>query len=186
MLFGDGIAYLGFGLAWGVAIAAVATIQLLFALWIDLGNDRRAALALLIAIALFFTSSKTKQKNNEIAKAKPETHRDLVKIAAVSRYHGDRYGRDLVAIVRKALEIPEAELPDKNDPKPWIRDKALENRINRLKTIRDRQFDPEVVQARHASSRPGPSSSAIRPPTCGSICRTRATSTTMPRACGAG
>lgn len=93
----------------------------------------------------------------EIAKAKPETHRDLVKIAAVSRYHGDRYGRDLVAIVRKALEIPEAELPDKNDPKPWIRDKALEARINRLKTVRDRyakelKIDPSVMGARHILS----------------------------------
>jgi hypothetical protein len=47
---GAGIEYLGFGLAWGVAIAAVATIQLLFALRIDLSNDRRAALAFLIGL----------------------------------------------------------------------------------------------------------------------------------------
>lgn len=90
----------------------------------------------------------------EIAKAKPETHRDLARIAAVSRYHADRYGRDIVNAVRKAMEVPEAELPDKNEPKPWIRDKALENRINRLKTVRDRyakelKIDPAVLGARH-------------------------------------
>ncbi len=93
----------------------------------------------------------------EIAKAKPATHKDLTKIAAVSRYHADRYGRDLVNIVRRVLEIPEAELPEKNEPKPWIRDKALENRINRLKTVRDRfakelKIDPSVLGARHILS----------------------------------
>ncbi|HYO77178.1 MAG TPA: ribonuclease D [Thermoanaerobaculia bacterium] len=93
----------------------------------------------------------------EIAKAKPETHRDLGAIAAVSRYHADRYGRELVAIVRRAMEIPEADLPEKGEPKAWIRDKALENRINRLKTVRDRyakelQIDPSVLGARHILS----------------------------------
>ena len=93
----------------------------------------------------------------EIAKAKPETHRDLAAIAAVSRYHADRYGRELVSIVRRALEISEQELPDKSDPKPWIRDKALESRINRLKTVRDRyakelKIDPSVLGARHILS----------------------------------
>lgn len=93
----------------------------------------------------------------EIAKAKPAAHKDLTKIAAVSRYHSDRYGRELLAIVRKAMEIPDAELPEKNDPKPWIRDKALENRINRLKAVRDRyakelKIDPSVLGARHILS----------------------------------
>lgn len=90
----------------------------------------------------------------EIAKAKPASHRELSRVPAVSRYHADRYGRDLVAAVRKALEIPEEELPEKNDPKPWIRDKALEARINRLKTVRDRyakelKIEPSVLGARH-------------------------------------
>lgn len=90
----------------------------------------------------------------EIARAKPETHRDLAKIAAVSRYHADRYGRDLLGIVRQGMAIPENELPEKNEPKPWIRDKALENRINRLKSVRDRyakelKVDPSVLGARH-------------------------------------
>jgi ribonuclease D len=90
----------------------------------------------------------------EIAKAKPATVRDLAQTPLVARYHADKYGRDLVAIVKHALEIPEADLPEKNDPKPWIRDKALEARIERLKRVRDRyakelRIDPSILGARH-------------------------------------
>jgi ribonuclease D len=90
----------------------------------------------------------------DIAKEKPATLRDLTGLRSLSRYHADRYGRELAAIVRKAMEIPEAELPERNDPKPWIRDKQLEARINRLKDVRDRyarelKIDPSVLAARH-------------------------------------
>lgn len=90
----------------------------------------------------------------EIAKAKPMTVRDLAQTPAVARYHADRYGRDLVAIVQRGMEIAEAELPEKNEPKSWIRDKALETRIERLKRVRDRfskelKIDPAVLGARH-------------------------------------
>jgi ribonuclease D len=90
----------------------------------------------------------------EIAKEKPVTYRDLAQLKSVSRYHADRYGRDLAAVVRRAMEIPDAELPERNEPKPWIRDKALEARINRLKAVRDRyarelKIDGSVLGARH-------------------------------------
>ena len=90
----------------------------------------------------------------EIAKAKPPTYRDLAALKSVSRYHADRYGRELAAIVRRAMEIPDAELPERNEPKPWIRDKSLENRINRLKAVRDKfagelKVDGSVLGARH-------------------------------------
>jgi ribonuclease D len=90
----------------------------------------------------------------EIAKLKPQTIRDLANIKAVPRYHADRYGRELVAIVRAAMELPEDALPERAEPKAWIRDKALEAKINRLKTIRDRyatelKIDPAILGARH-------------------------------------
>ncbi|HEV7768303.1 MAG TPA: ribonuclease D [Thermoanaerobaculia bacterium] len=90
----------------------------------------------------------------EIARAKPATTRDLAQTPSVARYHADRYGRDIIAVVKRALEIDEAELPEKNDPKPWIRDKALEARIERLKRVRDRfakelKIDSAVLGARH-------------------------------------
>lgn len=93
----------------------------------------------------------------EIAKAKPATVRELSQVPTVARYHADRYGRDLIGAVRRAVELPEEELPEKGEPKAWIRDKALENRINRLKTVRDRyakelKIDPSVMGARHILS----------------------------------
>ncbi len=93
----------------------------------------------------------------EIAKARPVTVRDLGVVKAVPRYHVDRYGRDLVTIVKQAMEIAEADLPEKSEPKPWNRDKALENRINRLKTIRDRvakelKIDGSLLAPRHVLS----------------------------------
>jgi ribonuclease D len=90
----------------------------------------------------------------EIAKTRPATHRELAQMKSVSRYHSDRYGRELVGLVRKAMEIPESDLPERNEPKPWIRDKTLETRINRLKTVRDKyarelKIDGSVLAARH-------------------------------------
>lgn len=90
----------------------------------------------------------------EIGKAKPVTARELSQTPTVARYHADRYGRELVSIVKHVMELPEAELPEKNEPKPWIRDKALEARIERLKRVRDQfakelKIDPSVLGARH-------------------------------------
>ena len=93
----------------------------------------------------------------EIAKAKPDSHRALAVVPSMSRYHADRYGRDLLAIVARAMALPEESLPDKSEPKPWLRDKSVENRINRLKSVRDRfakelKIDPSVLAPRHVLS----------------------------------
>ena len=90
----------------------------------------------------------------EIAKERPMSPRELTAIKAVSRYHSDRYGRDLVQIVKRVVELPESELPEKSEPKAWIRDKAIENRIERLKKVRDRfakelKIDGSVLAPRH-------------------------------------
>jgi ribonuclease D len=90
----------------------------------------------------------------EIAKERPQAVRELAQIKAVPRYHVDRFGRDLVGVVREAMAIGEAELPERNEPKPWIRDKALEARVNKLKTVRDRvarelKIDGSVLAPRH-------------------------------------
>lgn len=90
----------------------------------------------------------------EIAKEKPPSSRELGQLRSVSRYHFDRYGRELAAIVQRAMELPEDELPERGEPKTWVRDKSLENRINRLKTVRDRyarelKIDGSVLAPRH-------------------------------------
>lgn len=46
---GPGPRVLGFGLAWGIAIAVIALVNLAFALGIELEYDRRAALAFALA-----------------------------------------------------------------------------------------------------------------------------------------
>lgn len=90
----------------------------------------------------------------EIAKKKPETVADLAKLKPVAPYHRSRYGRDIADVVKRALAIPEGELPERNEPKAWLRDKALENRITKLKKVRDQiaaelKLDPGLLAPRH-------------------------------------
>ncbi len=93
----------------------------------------------------------------DLAKERPATPREVAELKSVSRYHADRHGRDLAAIVRRALEIPDAELPEKSEPKTWIRDKAIEARVDRLKRVRDKyardlKIDGSVLAPRHILS----------------------------------
>jgi ribonuclease D len=90
----------------------------------------------------------------EIAKEKPEKIGDLSKLKSVHQYHRTRYGRPLVDAVNRAMKISEGELPERNEPKSWIRDKSLENRINQLKRVRDKRaaelkIDPGLLAPRH-------------------------------------
>jgi ribonuclease D len=90
----------------------------------------------------------------DIAKEKPQKIGDLSLLKSVSQYHRTRYGKPLVDTVKRVMEIPEAELPERNEPKAWIRDKALENRINQLKRVRDKKatelkLDPGLLAPRH-------------------------------------
>jgi biofilm PGA synthesis N-glycosyltransferase PgaC len=47
-IFGDSLGTFGFGLAWGVAISIIATIQLLVALWLNFRYDRWDVRSLLV------------------------------------------------------------------------------------------------------------------------------------------
>lgn len=90
----------------------------------------------------------------EVGRTKAASQQALDSIKILSQFHRNRYGRDLVRIAREALELPESELPEKAEPRPWIRDKALEARINRMKNIRDRiakelKIDASVLAPRH-------------------------------------
>jgi ribonuclease D len=90
----------------------------------------------------------------EIAREKPESRDDLAKIKSVSRYHADRHSRELLRIVHGAMQIDEAALPEKNEPRPWIRDRQLDARVNRMKTARDKiakelKIDPAILAPRH-------------------------------------
>lgn len=93
----------------------------------------------------------------ELAKERPQNAADLVKVKTVSSYHRNRYGRDLLELVRRAVALPESELPEPSERRAWMRDKALENRINQLKRVRDKiaadlKIDPGVLTPRHVLS----------------------------------
>ncbi|HYM60998.1 MAG TPA: ribonuclease D [Thermoanaerobaculia bacterium] len=90
----------------------------------------------------------------EIARERPESRDDLAKIKAVSRYHFARYGSEIMTLVQRALALPEDALPEKSDARPWMRDKVLEARIEKLKKVRDRiagelKIDGSLVAPRH-------------------------------------
>jgi ribonuclease D len=90
----------------------------------------------------------------EIAKERPTDLAALSKLKSVSQYHRNRYAKELVGMVNRGLALPEDELPERNEPKQWIRDKALEHRIERLKKIRDKiaadlKIDSGVLAPRH-------------------------------------
>lgn len=90
----------------------------------------------------------------ELAKTRPQNAADLAATKGLARYHVDRYRRDLLAAVQSALAIPEEDLPAKNEPRPWIRDKEVEARIDRMKKARDHiakelKLDPSMLAPRH-------------------------------------
>lgn len=90
----------------------------------------------------------------EVAKAKPAATEALAEIKAISPAYRRRHGREIIRRVREAISAPEEMLPAKGDARPWSRDKALESRVARLKTIRDHKakelkIDPGVLAPRH-------------------------------------
>jgi ribonuclease D len=90
----------------------------------------------------------------EMSKTRPATVADLSKIKGVSKYVVDRYGRDLVNTIRAAMAVDESDLPAKNEPKAWNRDRELEARIERMKKVRDKvaaelKIDRAVLAPRH-------------------------------------
>jgi ribonuclease D len=93
----------------------------------------------------------------EIAGKKPADATELAALKAVSSYHRTRYTSEILRQVQSAMAIPEAELPERNETKPWIRDRELENRINKLKKARDKvaaelKIDSGLLAPRHVLS----------------------------------
>jgi len=90
----------------------------------------------------------------EVAKERAGTAEALEKIKALPPTLRKRYGREILRRARESLALPEEKLPEKGDTRPWLRDKALESRVSRLKTIRDKKakelkIDPGVLAPRH-------------------------------------
>jgi ribonuclease D len=90
----------------------------------------------------------------DIARVFPRSQPDLARIKSVAAYHRGRYGKTIVDLVDGVMALPEESLPEKTEPKSWLRDKMLERRVDQLKKVRDRyasslRIDPAVVAPRH-------------------------------------
>ncbi|HEV2721851.1 MAG TPA: ribonuclease D, partial [Thermoanaerobaculia bacterium] len=90
----------------------------------------------------------------DAAKTKPRTDEELSKMKALTPGHRQRFGREILRLVREAMALPEEQLPERGESKPWLRDKELDARINALKKVRDKvaaelKIDPSVVAPRH-------------------------------------
>jgi ribonuclease D len=80
--------------------------------------------------------------NNEplllMAKNPPGDLAALRAIPGISSDQAERRGREILAAVRRGLELPEADLPRIERPPRRLADPAYEARIDRLKTARNR------------------------------------------------
>ncbi len=90
----------------------------------------------------------------DIAREKAGSNLELSRLRSLSRHHSGRYGEELVRIVRNAMLIPDAELPERGEAKAWNRDRELESRVERMKKVRDRiakelGIDASILSPRH-------------------------------------
>jgi len=92
--------------------------------------------------------------NNEpmlaMAKSPPTELAALKAIPGVSSDQAERRGKELLAAVRRGLELPESELPRPARPPRRVPDAAYEERLERLKVARnrlaqERELAPGVV-----------------------------------------
>ena len=89
----------------------------------------------------------------EIARLQPRSRDDLGRIKGVSRGLLDRRANEVIAAVRRGLEVPEADLPKFPRGARWDRDPQFDTKVNALKTVRDAaaarlDMDPGVLCAR--------------------------------------
>jgi ribonuclease D len=73
----------------------------------------------------------------EIARTAPSTARQLSTIKGMPRGVLERGGAEILAAVRRGLDVPDAELPRFPRATKWDRDPDFDQRVARLKTVRD-------------------------------------------------
>jgi ribonuclease D len=89
----------------------------------------------------------------EIARGQPKTRDELAKIKGMPRGILEQRSAELLDAVRRALEVPEAELPKFPKSPRWDRDPEFDARVSALKTARDAaakrlELDPGVLCSR--------------------------------------
>jgi ribonuclease D len=89
----------------------------------------------------------------ELARRTPRNVTELGAIKGVPKGILDRAGSDVVAAVIRGMEVPEAELPKFPRGQRWNKDRDFDDRVSRLKTVRDAaaarlELDPGVLCSR--------------------------------------
>jgi len=89
----------------------------------------------------------------ELARLTPRSVSELSAIKGMPKGMIERAGADIVAAVRRGMEAPEAELPKFPRGLRWNKDRDFDDRVARLKSVRDvaatrLELDPGVLCSR--------------------------------------
>jgi ribonuclease D len=89
----------------------------------------------------------------ELARRSPRSVSELSAIKGMPKGMVERGGADIVASVRRGMEAPEEELPKFPRGQRWNKDRDFDDRVGRLKVIRDQaatrlELDPGVLCSR--------------------------------------
>jgi len=89
----------------------------------------------------------------EIARRAPKNATELGTIKGMPKGMIERAGADIVAAIRHGMEVPEAELPKFPKGQRWNKDRDFDEKVNRLKAVRDAaatrlELDPGVLCSR--------------------------------------
>src|SRR5437762_13619924 len=89
----------------------------------------------------------------ELARRAPRSVSELSAIKGMPRGMIERAGGDITAAIRRGMEAPEAELPKFPRGQRWNKDRDFDDRVGRLKTVRDAaatrlEMDPGVLCSR--------------------------------------
>ena len=89
----------------------------------------------------------------ELARRAPKSVSELGAIKGMPKGMIERGGADIVAAVRRGIEVPEAELPKFPRDHRWNKDRDFDERVARLKAVRDSaasrlDLDPGVLCSR--------------------------------------
>ncbi|HMI55953.1 MAG TPA: ribonuclease D, partial [Gemmatimonadaceae bacterium] len=89
----------------------------------------------------------------ELARRAPRSISELSAIKGMPKGMIDRAGADIVAAIRRGMEAPEAELPKFPRGQRWNKDRDFDDRVARLKSVRDAaaarlELDPGVLCSR--------------------------------------
>jgi ribonuclease D len=89
----------------------------------------------------------------ELARRAPKSASELSAIKGMPKGMIERAGADIIAAVRRGVEVPEAELPKFPRGVRWNKDRDFDDRVARLKAVRDSaatrlELDPGVLCSR--------------------------------------